>query len=493
MKRYLTILALALPAVVAGAFAQETPGVSEAAIPKGTVRLNRAPVAKEVLKVHFPRPKVYTLPNRLRVYILEDHRVPGTTITLMVRAGSLYCDTPELAEATGAILQDGTTTKSGKEISKLVDDMGAELNTGAGSEYATVGISALSDFTEPMLDILADVALHPSFPIDRLDEYKYRRIAGLPARKSDAESLARGLAGRVNYGTTRYARATPKKEDINAVTREAMIAYHSAAFRPNGATLTVVGDVNPKAIIARVRELLGAWEPSAKDPVDPEAEFAPKTSTVVHLIDRPGSKQTMLRFTNIAIRRNDPDYIPLTVANRILGAGSTGRLFQHIREEKGYTYGAYSGFSAPRWPGTIDAYASVRTEVTGPAAQAFLDEFHRMQAEPPPAEELERAKRTIIGSFARTLESPDSILAKTMEIVRNDLPANYWDTYPAQIEAVTGADVQRVARKYLGEGRIQIIAIGEGSAIEAALKPFGPIQKYDTDINPIAPARPDGQ
>jgi zinc protease len=467
------------------AFAQETPGVKPPDTDKAAVRKNRAPVAKEVLKVHFPRPKEYTLPNGLHVYILEDHRVPGVTVTLMLKAGSFYWNQPEVAEAAGSLLQEGTTTKSSKDIANLVDGIGAELTTGTGQEYATVGISALSDYTEPLLDIVAEVALHPSFPQDRLDNYKYRRIAGLASRKSDPESLAKSLVGKVNYGDSKYARAIPRKEDIEAVTRESLFAYHKAAFSPKIATLTVVGDVDPDAVIGRVRELLKDWNADAGTYPEPTADFQPKTSTVVHLIDRPGSQQTMLRFTNIAISRHDPDYFALTVANRILGAGSTGRLFQDIREQKGYTYGAYSELATPRWPGSWGAYASVRTEVTGPATQAFLDEFKRLQTEPVSEIELDRAKRTLVGSFARTLESPDSILGKYTELIRNNLPLNYWETYPAKIQAVTAADVQRVARKYIGDNRIQIIAVGERSTIEPVLKQFGPIQLYDTDIQPI--------
>ena len=152
-------------------------------------------------------------------------------------------------------------------------------------------------------------------------------------------------------------------------------------------------------------------------------------------------------------RRTDPDYIPLVVANRILGGGSSGRLFQNIREQKGYTYGAYSSLSAPRWPGIWGASASVRTPVTEPAAAEFFKEFARLQDEPVPDEELERAKRSIIGSFALTLENPQGVLARTMDLVENGLPLDYWDTYPAKIQAVTAEDVQRVARKYLGKNR----------------------------------------
>ncbi|MCW3055115.1 MAG: Peptidase inactive domain protein, partial [Chthonomonadales bacterium] len=192
--------------------------------------------------------------------------------------------------------------------------------------------------------------------------------------------------------------------------------------------------------------------------------------------DRPGSAQTVLQFGNLSVRQNDPDYIALTVANRILGGGSSGRLFQNIREQKGYTYGAYSNLSAGQWPGLWGASASVRTPVTEPATREFFREFDRLQDEPVAASDLERAKRSIVGSFASTLESPEAILTRTLDLVQNDLPLDYWDTYPARIQAVTAEDIQRVARKYMGKNRIQLIAVGERSQIEEGLKKFGPVE-----------------
>lgn len=293
---------------------------------------------------------------------------------------------------------------------------------------------------------------------------------------------------RVLYGETKYAMPPSVKENIEAVTREDLVRWHQRSFVPNGARLTVVGDVDARSLMKRIRALFEDWQPSDHDVTLPPADFSPSATTRVHLIDRPGSQQTMIRFANLAIPRNHPDYIPLVVANRILGAGSTGRLFQKIREEKGYTYGAYSSFNAPKWPGSWGAYASVRTEVTGPAVREFLNEFARIQNEPVSAEELDRAKRTIVGSFARALESPNDIMSRTITLIVNGLPSDYWETYPAKIQAVTAEDVQRVARQYLGQNRIQIIAVGEAAAIEPVLSEFGAVQLYNDDIKPLVPA-----
>jgi predicted Zn-dependent peptidase len=202
------------------------------------------------------------------------------------------------------------------------------------------------------------------------------------------------------------------------------------------------------------------------------------------MVARPGSVQTALRFISLGISRTDPDYLPLVVANRVLGGSSSSRLFQNLREERGYTYGAYSTLSAPRWPGTWSSYASVRTPVTGDAAREFVREIKRLSEDTVPADELARMKRALVGSFARTLESSDGVLARAIEIARYGLPADYWDTYPAKIEAVTAADVRRVAKKYLAGGKVQVVAVGERATLEAALKELGPVEVVDADLKP---------
>jgi predicted Zn-dependent peptidase len=269
------------------------------------------------------------------------------------------------------------------------------------------------------------------------------------------------------------------------VTREDLIAFHDAYFRPNGAILGVAGDVDIKSLKDKLEAAFAEWKPGPQTADLPKADFKAQEATHIYLIDRPGSAQTVLQFGNLSVRQNDPDYIPLVVANQILGGGSSGRLFQNIRERKGYTYGAYSALSANQWPGMWGASASVRTPVTEPAVKEFFFEFDRLQNEVVSDDEMARAKRSIVGGFARTLESPEGILIRFLDLVQNSLPLDYWDTYPNRIAAVTSADVQRVAKQYLGKNRIQLLVVGEKSQIEDGLKQFGPIESID-----VAPAPP---
>ena len=326
---------------------------------------------------------------------------------------------------------------------------------------------------------MADVLLNPNFSAERLDRMKFQQVAGIAQRRSSPAAMTVDLASKVYYGGTPYGKPSAKETEINAIAGDDLASFHDAFYRPNGAILGISGDVDTKRLKVKLETALAAWKTASQTPELPKADFKSHDATKIFLVDRPGSAQTVLQFGNLAIKQSDPDYIPLVVANRILGGGSSGRLFQNIREQKGYTYGAYSSLSGGRWPGIWGASASVRTPVTEPAVREFFREFDRLQDTPVSENDLERAKRSIVGSFAMTLESPDSILNRTLELVQYGLPLDYWDTYPAKIQAVTAEDVRRVAQKYLGKNRIQLIALGERSQIEAGLKKFGPVEIVD--------------
>jgi predicted Zn-dependent peptidase len=468
-------LSLGLAALLASGavWAQGTPPGA------GTVVKGRAPVAKDVLKVRFPRPKSFTLSNGVAVYVLEDHRMPAVRVSLSVRAGDLYEPKAGVADLTAAMLTEGTRSRTYQQLAAETEGIGATLNASAGSDTAALSVSGLSESTDTLLSLLADVLQHPTFPQDRLERQQFQRNSQYAQQRANPAAATADVSAKVFYGGTPYGKPSPTPAEISAVTAADLKAFHEAFYVPNGAIIGVSGDVSVSELKSKLESALGGWKPGPKIAELPAADLKAKEATKIFLVDRPGSTQTVLQFGNLAVKRDDPDYLPLVVANRILGGGSANRLFQNIRERRGYTYGAYSSLSAGRWPGIWGASASVRTPVTEPAVQEFFNEFNRLQDEPVTAEELERAKRSIVGNFALTLESPQGVLSRFLELVRDGLPLDYWDTYPSRIQAVTAEDVQRVARKYLGKNRIQLIAVGERSQIEEGLKKFGPVEIVD--------------
>jgi predicted Zn-dependent peptidase len=477
-RNLITTISLAVILTAQVALAQDTSGVNQSAA-SGTVIKGKAPVAKEILHVRFPKPQSFKLKNGLSVYVLEDHRVPIVRFSLELRAGSVYESKEGVASATAALLSEGTQSKTFAQISDETESSGMSLNANAGLDTATLTAAGLSESTDALLALMTDVLLHPSFPADRLDRYKSAQRNGLSQRRTNPTALVAELQSQVFYGGTKFARPTPTSASIQAISRDDLVQFYQQYYRPGGAILGVTGDIDAKQLKAKLEAALANWKVAEALAELPKADFQPKQVAHIYLIDRPGSAQSVVQFGSLGVKQNDPDFIALTVANRVLGGGSSGRLFQNIREKKGYTYGAYSTLSAGKWPGIWGANASVRTEVTEPAVGEFFNEFKRLQNEPVPEKELALAKRSLVGGFARTLESNEGILARSLELVQNDLPSNYWDTYPKLIAAVTPADIMRVAKKYLGGGNVQLLVVGERKRIETGLAKYGTVEVID--------------
>ena len=471
------------------------------AAPAGQIAppLNRAPVAKDILQVKLPRPKEFTLPANgdkaggARMLVVEDHKLPLLTITVSMRAGSLFEDAakPGVADLTASELDEGTQTKDYLQIAQATERIGASLNAAAGAERAVVSVSGLSENTDELIALLADVLLHPTFPADRLAKAKFQAVAARSQQELNPQFLSGQLTRQILYGaSTPYGRPAPTPAQIQAISADDLRLFYVGHYRNAPDTLIgVAGDVKAGDIAKKLTAALAGWAAaSGAETALPAGTFHPEEKTAIYLVDRPGSAQTLLTFTNLGIKRTDPDFFPLTVANYILGGSFNSRLNQDLREQKGYTYGVRSTVSTAKYPGTWTMGGSVRNAVTAPAVGGFYDEFAKMQSGPVTPTELEAAKRSIVGSFALTLESPAGVLTRLLDVVDYGLPADYWDTYPQKIQAVTPADIQRVTQTYLGTGRVQVIAVGEGKTIQPGLATFGPV----TTLTPHEVLNPKG-
>jgi predicted Zn-dependent peptidase len=245
-----------------------------------------------------------------------------------------------------------------------------------------------------------------------------------------------------------------------------------------------VGDITLKEVLPKIEKAFGDWQkadvPAMTIPAAPS-----QAASRIFLIDRPGSVQTVLQLGNLGIERTSPDYFSLLLADRILGGGPAARLFLNLREDKGYTYGAYSGFSGSKFRGTWTSSSEVRTDVTEGAMKEFMYELKRLRDEQVSTAELENAKRAIVGNFALSLEQPQSLLQNIILQKIYDLPADYWDTYPQKVAAVTAADVQRVAQKYVDLDHMQIVAVGDASKTREVLAKYGTVKVYDAEGKPV--------
>ncbi|MCL5006080.1 MAG: insulinase family protein [Acidobacteria bacterium] len=448
------------------------------------VRLNRAPVNKEILRVKLPRPREIKLDNGLDVLVLERHKLPTVAFMLWIKAGALNDprDLPGLAKFTADMLREGTTHRTSAQLAADVDDIGATLRASAnfGRSVSVVTASGLVENTDRILELMSDTVLNPAFPAAELVKYKKRQLANLQQMRSQPDFLAYERFYRVLYREFPASAVSATPESLNRVTRDDLERFHHEYYAPNNAILGVVGDVQYDAIVPLIKKYFGNWE---SHPV-PESNLgsvpAPATAKVV-LVDRPDSVQTNIMAGDYALRRNDPDFIALTVTNHILGGGPAARLFLDLREEKGYTYGAYSYFQSDVYPGPWIASTQVRTSVTDGSMQALMAEFRMIRDEAVPEKELDEARRAIIAGFALSLEQPTTLLNAWLTVDYYKLPQDYWDQYPQKVAQVTPGVVREAARKYIDLDHLQVVCVGNGKQIKKALEKYGPVEVYDTN------------
>src|ERR1017187_3744821 len=470
--KFLMWAAAALAAATAATGWSQTTQDQDKSIPASKVeRLNRAPVSKEILRVKLPRPVETTLPNGISVMILEDHRFPLVTVQFEIDgAGPLYepANQPGLAGAAAQLLDEGTKTRTSKQIAEQVDSLGATLSAfaGFGSGSAILTASGLSDTFEQWFGLARDVLLHPNFPAGELAQYQARAKPALLQQRSQPNFLANQTLSRALYGAYPAAVVSATPESIDSLTPAMLAEWHDKHYAPQNTILAISGDVRAATLIPELRQWLAEWQRS-KGSVNFPAGPPPATKGRVYLVDRPGSVQTTLLMGNLAIKRGDPDYPALVVLNEVLGAGSASRLFLNLREAKGYTYGVYSNVIARKYAGPWTAGGDLRTEVTGGAMTEFLREINRIRDEKVPDDELDAARRSVVARFALSLESPQQLIGYAITRKAYNFPANYWDKYPAQITAITADDVQRVAKKYINPATMQLVAVGDAGKIKS--------------------------
>ena len=474
-------LALAQGGAVTGPAGQTT---------KGAVIKGKAPVNKDVLKVKLPKAQEGTLQNGLKVIVLEDHKVPIVTMQMVVLSGGL-ADKPDyrgLASFTASLLREGTSKRTSKEIAEQTDALGTTLAANATFSSLTSNViaSGLAENLDQTLDILADVLRKPTFPKEEVDKFRARTLAQLQLQRSNPQFLAQEQFSRAIYGDHPAALVAPPVDSIKKLSARDHVDFHATYYRPNNAMLAIAGDVSLKEVLPRIEKVFGDWK-KAEVPAVAIPEPPAQAVSRIFLIDRPGSVQTVLQLGNLGITRTDPDYFAVLLADRILGGGPAGRLFLNLREDKGYTYGAYSVFGGSKYRGTWISSSEVRTDVTEGAMREFMYELKRLRNEKVSAEELDNAKRAIVGSFALSLEQPQTLLQNIITQKLYDLPADYWDTYLQKVAAVTTADIQRVAQKYIDLDHLQVVAVGDAAKARDVLAKYGRVEVYDAEGKPVQP------
>lgn len=482
MRRIIIVTGIVAVGAGAALIAQQATQ-TQAVVLKG-----KAPVSNEVLKVKLPRPAEGQLTFGAHLMVLEDHRAPQITFSIIMPGGGGYYDPAGsigLAQATAALMREGTTTKTSAQISEALETMAANVSVGASlsGTDATVAGSSLTENFAATLSLAADVLQHPTFAEEELGRYKQRQKTGLLQQRTSSAFLGAELYQRIIYGAHPAGRVSVTAESVDALKRDALVSWHRAHYVPDQALIAVSGDISLAEARRAFESAFAGWGrggAAVGTTADPPAMGAGHVS----FISRPGSVQTTLMVGTQAISRTDPDYDVFQVMNKVLGGGPTGRLFTHLREEKGYTYGAGSALNAARWKGDWLAQMDVRTDVTAPAMTDLMAEIARMRNEAIPQKDIDNAKRSLIAQFALGLESPAAVLGNYLTLYWYKLAPDYWDKYPERITAVTSAQALAVAKKYLDPSRLQIVAVGDPKVADV-FKAFGTVEIFDANGKPV--------
>ncbi|HET6936668.1 MAG TPA: pitrilysin family protein [Candidatus Angelobacter sp.] len=489
LKKSIALLIL-IAAGLASSFAQPGAPGDNKQLPSKVERLNRAPVSNEVIKAKLPRPMEMRLPNGLTLLVIEQHRLPTVQYSLWFKSGSIAdpADMPGLASFTADLLREGTARRTSTQIAAELDEIGASFNADAafGENLTTVDASGLSQSADKLMELMSDIVLNASFPADELKKYSQREKASLIQLRSDPAFLARERFARAVYGDFPAAVQAPTAESLTRATPELLKDFHDKHYTPGNAILAVAGDLTQAQATALAKKYFGAWKDHPV-PALKTGDLPAPAKARIFLVDRPDSVQSNIVAGNLSLRRKDPDFIPLTLTNRILGGGPAGRLFINLREEKGYTYGAYSRLTSHDFPGTLAANTEVRNAVTDGSLHELMYEFKRLRDEKVPQSELDEAKRSIIASFALSLENLGGIVNRWMAVKYYGLPLDYWDKYPDEVAKLNADDVQRTARKYIDLDHLQLVVVGDAKQVREAVEKYGSVQMFDADGKPIAP------
>ena len=479
-----------LPVLLTATLAAQAPGGQAGPTTSGMVLKGKAPISNEILKVKLPRPQSATLPNGLQVMVLEDRSLPQISFQLIIPGAGGYYDPADrigLAQYTAQMMREGTKTRNTLQMAQELETMAANVSVGAGlsGQTATVSGGALTENFDKLFDIALDVLMNPIFPAEEWERAKARAKSGLVQQRTNPGFLSAERYNRILYGDHPAGRVTVTAAGLDAITRDAMAEFHRTHYVPDHALIAFAGDISLADARKKVEAGLGAWKKAGvpkPTTTEPPTPGAPK----VTLVARPGSVQTLMRVGGPSMTRMHEDFEELTVANRVLG-GTMGRLFRHLREEKGYTYGVGSGFGSATYPSAWAANTDVRTEVTDAALTDLLADIADLRQTPVPADEFNDAKRALVASFALALESPQALLGNYITSWTYRLPADYWDTYPARIAAVTPAQGMAMARKYWDPARLHIVAVGDAAKIREALAKKGTLELFDAEGNVIRP------
>ena len=436
-------------------------------------------------KITLEKPVELTLENGLKVLIVENHKLPRVSMNLAFdRTPILEGNKAGVSSILGAMLGNGTASITKDDFNEEIDFLGANLSFGFNGGFA----SCLTKYHERIIELLADATINSLLTVEEFEKNKDLLLEGLKSQEKSVDAAAANVGSALSFGLAHPYGEIETEESINNVTFNDVKGYYSKYFQPSEAYLVVLGDIDVASIKTLIEKHFSPWQNTEYEKISiPQANANP-AQLEINFVDMPNAVQSNISLTsNVELKMSDEDYHAVLIANKILGGGFNSYLNMNLREEHGYTYGARSSLAADKYITRFTAGASVRNEVTDSAVVQTIKEIKRIQEYPIEEDALANAKAKYVGDFVLALERPSTVARYAINIKTNDLPENFYSEYLKKINAVTVADVQRVAKKYFNAENARFVVVGKGSDVVENLEKTGiPIKYFDKEANPVS-------
>ena len=449
------------------------------------------PAPGKAPELHVPSWTAMKLANGAQLIVSPRHNLPLVSFAINFVGGAHQYDPatkPGVAEFAAAMLSEGTTTRSGDDISNALQLLGTGVRIGVGGESGAISFLSTADKAERVLQIVEDMLVNPSFPNEAIERYRARRLVALTQAKDRTSMIAARVFPKVLYTDAHPYGRTISEQSVKAITRDDILAFDKAYFTPGHAIITVVGDVEPNAVKQMVERVLAPWNDGGSVPSFDYPAVPPPKATTIYLVDKPGAAQSSFAIGLPGPARDTPDYFALEVLNTMLGGMFQSRLNADIREQKGYSYGVGSAFSYGKGPGPFEAGGDIVTAKTDSALIEFMKQLRGIRGERPVTDdELKTAEDNLVQSLPENFASVRAVNGSIAGLYLENLPQDYFQHYAANIRAITKDDVTRVANKYIDMDHLAIVIVGDRQKIDAPLRATGiaPVVVLDLEGNPV--------
>jgi len=438
-------------------------------------------------EVNWPKRLKSKLANGLEIILVESHSIPRFHGELFFLTGNAAASglAPGLAGMTATMVRTGTARRASRQIEEDLRRLGADLSTSAGQDTSSIAFAGLSEFAEPLLGLVNELAREASFPDAELERERRQKLEEVKLERTQPGFLAGERLRKVLFGEHPYAKISPSEKEVAAYQKEELKTVYRQSYTPENALLLLVGDFEPRAMLETVKRIFAPW--SGKKPAVPQAAApANPRGRRVYLVHVPGAVQTQILCGCHSITRKHPDWVKLGLTNSLYGGAFNSRLVMNIREAKGYTYSPRSAVNPLRQYGYFSVSAAVRHEVVAASLTEMFYEIDKLRSLPVPEGELADAQNYVSGLFSMGLATQDGLLSQIATVALNALPDDYLETYRDKVRGVTPDDLQSAAQKYFDSANMQIVVVGDRSKIETQAALFGDQEVFDAQGNRLS-------